>query len=176
MKKIFYILFFIALATSAFPQEENINWTFFIDGKIQPENIATGEFICFANKTNQHIIRFNWLIGHLVISKDDLDYMRQHYDSLNTAGNLLVNIHFQKSKKNSLNTYVYSFFSDASLIFNYPYVVFEITNLNKGNFYLWYYSDDMMSIPFKSNKRKFGLKKTSKTTNVFFMQRIFKPL
>jgi len=128
---------------TSYSQYEKVNWIFFIDGKIPFWTQFGGEFICFEDMPNEKIIKFEYTIGDIQISTNDLNYIKENSDSIKR---LTVKLHYQEFTKKSRNLYIYSFYVSPSYL-ELGYMVFNITNLNKkkGIFRLGYMKSDGLS-------------------------------
>ena len=125
--KIIVFIVFVVCGLTSYSQSENVNWLFFIDGKIPFHTQFKGEFICFENMPNEKIIKFEYTIGDIRISTNDLNYIMENADSIKR---LTIKLYYREWTKKSHNLYIYSFFvSPSDLRLNY--MVFNIKNLNK---------------------------------------------
>lgn len=121
-----------------FSQSERINWIVFIDGKIPQSTVFTGELICFEGTPKEKVIHFEYLVGDITLSENDMRYIKENGENM---GLLKVKLSYKEFAKHSHNLYLYSFEIPPRLLLPiYDFVVLRITNLNKrkGTFYLGY--------------------------------------
>ena len=151
MKKIIIYIFLLINSITIFSQETKINWILFIDGKIPQSIILRGEFICFENTPMEKIIPFEYLIGDIKISENDMRYIEENGGNMEF---IRVKLTYKEFAKHSHNEYIYSFEIEPRLLLPiYDYVVLRITNLNKkkGTFYFGY-STSYESTPLLKNE------------------------
>ena len=153
MKKVVIFIVFVVCSLSSYSQYERINWIFFIDGKIPFYTQFWGEFICFENTPKEKIIKFEYTIGDIKVSTDDLKYIRENADSIKL---LTIKLYYREFTRKSRNFYIYSFKISPS-DFRCSYMVFEITNLNKkkGFFRLGYEKDGISTLRCKNEPSVF---------------------
>lgn len=152
MKKIFFIILLLPL-NSAFSQERNFNWLFFIDGHIVNHVTFVGEFVFDKGTENEKRIKFDYVPGNISISSEDYEYVTRKIQKDNT---ITMCIRYKEFNKYSVTTYIYSVeIEPRMLFFDYAYVIFQIDNLNKRKGTFWFrYMTDYESSPGLKNSSK----------------------
>lgn len=121
----------MALTPSLFSQNERINCTLFIDGKL-PTGISDTYFSYIDSSGNMVKVDFDYMIGEIQLSPDN----RKTLNLLGPGAAITMHLSY---KKYDGHTYIYSGNLKVAFL-SYSYLVIRITNLNKktGEYYFGY--------------------------------------
>jgi hypothetical protein len=124
-----------------YSQYERINWIIFVDGKLPETTVFRGEFICFESTSKEKIIQFEYTIGDIKISTENLNYIKENESIIEK---LTMKLYYQEFTKKTRNLYIYSVDISPKLLYSYDYVAIRIANLDKkkGIFHFGYTTDE----------------------------------
>lgn len=131
MEKFIVSIFIAALIPSLYSQNERINCTVFIDGKL-PLGIYDGHFSCIDSSGNSRRIDFDYLIGEMKLSFEN----KRTLELLGSDAEIRMNISYKQYDGITFN---YSGTIKVAFL-NYDYLIIRITNLDKksGIYYFGY--------------------------------------
>ena len=124
---------FFCYQTDEKQKSVHLNWIILMDGKIPNYLRQRGEFICETDSSSERkIIPFDYLIGDIIISKEDYEYINN-----NDFKQIQVLLHYVDHSYQKIAgekhlcsvTYTYPFCVNKNLILS-SYVVFNIINVN----------------------------------------------
>jgi hypothetical protein len=175
MKKVLIFIVFVVCCLASYSQSERINWIIFIDGKLSETTVLSGKIICFENTLNEKIIDFEYAIGGIIVSTDDLNYIKENYDSIKK---ITVKLYYQEFTKKTSNLYIYPFDVSPTLLSS-SYVVLRIFNFDKkkGTFHFGYTTDEYSTFWYHKEPHIFAtidrqIAKRGVTTDTIIMKRI----
>ena len=122
-------MYLIIISLMAHSQNEHINCTIFIDGKLPDLDILRGCFSFTDSTQKERIIPFEYVIGEIHLSLEDWNYLH----SLDPQDNLCINLTYNSKGGHKLH---YTGILKIAWL-DYRYIIIRITNLNKkrGKFY-----------------------------------------
>ncbi len=105
----------------------HLNWIILMDGKFPNFMRQRGEFVCeTASPSEKRIINFNYLVGEIIISKNDYEFIIG-----NDVIKVLMILHYDSYNDKTDNGVTYSYpFKVYKSLFNSSYVIFNILNIN----------------------------------------------
>ena len=145
MKKNVIFILFVINNLFLYSQNERVNWIIFIDGKLPEAIVFHGEFIYFEDTPKEKIIKFEYTIGDIKISTEDIIYIKENES---TIEQLTMKLYYQEFTKKMRNLYIYPIIISPKLFFSFDYVVMRITNLDKkkGIFHFGYTTDEYSTL------------------------------
>ena len=132
MRRILFLIIISLYFTNIYSQDKEINWIFFVDGKIPNETMLSGEIHFQQDSLTKVVIPFNYTIGNITITNNDFQLLNN-----NSILNITLTICYSEYLNNSYNKYIYNITVSKNYL-NEPYIVFNITNTSKKKqlFYL----------------------------------------
>lgn len=142
MKLLIISLLLSCFSSFAFSQNEHINCTIFVDGKLPGGSWIYDEYFSYSDSTNSVVkIEFNYVTGEIQLSVDNANLIH----TLRPENEITIHFTYKKYKG---EIYTYSGNLRVAWLSN-QYLVIRITNLNKkkGEYY-FAYSTPGISKPF----------------------------
>lgn len=132
MRRFIFLIIISLYFTNIYSQDKEINWIFFVDGKIPNETMLSGEIHFQQDSLTKAVIPFNYTIGKITITNNDFQLLNNK-----SISNIALTICYSEYLNNSYNKYIYNIIVSKNYL-NEPYIVFNITNTNKKKrlFYL----------------------------------------
>jgi len=151
---IFIQILFLSV-TSLYSQSEMLNWIFFVNKKIPDVSMLSGEIIFQQDSSVHTIIPFDYSVGCIKISKENL-----HLIYNDTISDFYLRIVYSEYLRKTHNKYVYKIPIEKRF-FTAPYIIFDIKNISKRKrkFFLEILGDGY-KIRFTHNRLFFNNNKT----------------